>query len=99
MSQPATPQKTKLNNADMQKLFGVSYMSILHWRKGTPRKTPLPHTVDKKGSPAYAPKAVASWAKKNGVEMTCEPEKLLTDKPAKARAAKAGAKKPLRAIH
>lgn len=41
---------TKLNDSQVCALFGVTPMTLRHWRQGTPRRTALPHVTDKTGT-------------------------------------------------
>lgn len=62
----------QLTLPSLAKLFGVGPNAIYLWRQGTPTKEAL--------EAPYTPARLKAWAKKHGVEMTCDPQKLL-DKP------------------
>lgn len=65
--------KSRLTTTDMQKLFKVSAVTLFHWRKGTPRKTGLPHHEEPHGTIFriyYKWGEVKSWANLNKVPYT-----------------------------
>lgn len=72
-----------LNTRDMLAIFGVSHMTLLHWRNPVEgvehRKTPMPFTI-KGRSVTFAAPRIKTWAEKNGVEMKKDPL-VLASKP------------------
>lgn len=86
---------TRLDTRQLQALFGVTHMSIYHWRKGTPTRAPLKTLKPAKDEPAKAVRfdanATLAWAKKHGVEPITTLDKVLSGK---ANVAKKSGPKP-----
>jgi hypothetical protein len=64
--------KKELSNTDLTRLFGVSRVTLHHWRKGTARKTALPSHLKPKGQVHvvyYKWVEVKAWAKQNDMEI------------------------------
>lgn len=65
-----------LNTRDMIAIFGVSHMTLLHWRNPVEgvehRKSPLPFTIKGRNVTFSAPR-IKAWAEKNDVEMKKDP--------------------------
>lgn len=77
---------TKLNDAQTCVLFGVTPMTLRHWREGTPRRSALPFATDKEGKRAYTFGKLAKWATDNGIQLKCQLDKALKEeKPQKAK--------------
>lgn len=58
-------------------MFGVGYMTIHNWRKGTVRKTQLPsHSIPRGQRTAvyFKHSEVKAWARKNSVEIISAPD-------------------------
>lgn len=72
-----------LRTADLIQGFGVTNLTLLTWRKGTPTKEPLPVQVDStaggRNTVSYNEAKVRAWAKKHGLEFNlgakAEPKK------------------------
>ena len=81
-----------LNSNQMAAMFGVSVVTIYHWRKGTSKVTALPtaavkYTGKAKPPVRFLPSQVAAWAKKNRI-VVVDP----TQAPAESAVAKPGPK-------
>ena len=81
-----------LNSNQLAAMFGVSVVTIYHWRKGTSKVTALPtaavkYTGKAKPPVRFLPSQVAAWAKKNRI-VVVDP----TQAPAESAVAKPGPK-------
>lgn len=79
--------KKLLTSKDVMVLFGVSLMTTINWRKGSPTRDPLPskELPGKVGSVGFACSDVRRFAKHYGLEMTAEPESFLNAEEGKAK--------------
>lgn len=73
---------SKLNDAQACRLFGVTPMTLRHWRQGTPRRTALPHVTDKTGKRSYLVTKLDKWAASNGIQMKCTVEQAVNESAA-----------------
>ena len=81
-----------LTTPQLMQAFGVSHVTLLNWRKGTPTKAPLP-TVEGVQGVQFSPSAVKDWAKTHGLKMSPMP-KSSTEFPAKSILSTLATKKP-----
>lgn len=76
---------TKLNDSQVCALFGVTPMTLRHWRGGTPRRSALPFT-EKDGKRVYTFGKLLKWASDNGIQTKQTLEKALKEeKPQTAK--------------
>lgn len=88
--------QVRLTTRQVQALFGVTHMSIYHWRKGTSTREPLKTLKPIKGEAPTAirfdPKVVQRYADKYGITPVTTLDKVLAGKAkAKKRATAAPA--------
>jgi len=78
---------TLLNTHQVAAAFGVTTMTLANWRKGSPKRSPLPTAKQPKNAQPlsiwYAPSALKVWAKKNGIEVPKSLDTLTTPTPTK----------------
>lgn len=69
--------KKILSPDEMCGVFGVTKVTLYHWRKGTFHKTALPYHTKPHGSlfrVYYKLAEIKKWARENDVEMNTEPK-------------------------
>lgn len=107
----------KLTSAQAQAVLGCSHMALLAWRKGSTKRDPLPvakqKPSDTKTRILFNVSDLKRWAKKYGIELLQDPDKLADEsssdvkkpgpkvpaKKATVAAKKVVAKKAATAIH
>lgn len=64
-------QKPRWTSKDLLQIFGVSHMTLLHWRAGLTKSLgKIPHSKSAKtGRVVFDPDAVLKWAEKRGVSV------------------------------
>ena len=75
-----------LNSNQLAAMFGVSVVTIYHWRKGTSKVSALPtatvkYTGKAKPPVRFLPNQVAAWAKKNRI-VVVDPTQVPADRAA-----------------
>ena len=68
-----TKTPTNLTTKDLQKMLGVSHMSIHNWRSR--EADPLPSKSEGRNI-FFSPSRTLAWAKRNGVEVTTQLDEL-----------------------
>lgn len=75
----------RLNIPQMCAMFGVTHLTIYHWRKGTATRDALPVAKPTKDEPPNAVRfdkaRVLKWAKKHDVAIIASNPKVATSKP------------------
>lgn len=70
-------QAQRLTTPQVCAMFGVTSLTILNWRKGTPTRKPLPTAKPSKHEPPNAVRfdqsKVEAWAKRHDIEIIAQP--------------------------
>ena len=70
-------QSQRLTIPQVSTMFGVTAMTILHWRKGSASRKPLPTVKPAKHEPPNAVRfdqsKVEAWAKRHEIEIVAKP--------------------------
>lgn len=74
-------KRNELTVRQVQKLFGVTLMTVTNWRAGKNGRTPLPFHTKPRGEQRhlvfFKQGEVTKWARRNGIEMVLSPKDLL----------------------
>jgi hypothetical protein len=67
-------------NPEMQRMSGVSLMSLHLWRRGTATKTKLPAQKDGQGRVRYPVRSTIAWMRRHGIVPAVHPDALAAQK-------------------
>lgn len=72
------PDRRKLSTKDLERVFGVSSMTLYLWRQGTATKSKLRTAPKKRGdrSVTYYEDDVLAYAQKHGIPIAVHPSKI-----------------------
>lgn len=65
----------KLTTRQVCEMLGVTHMTVWQYRRGTPTKSALPHSMEGRNV-YFESKEIAAWAKKNSVAIATPIKKL-----------------------